>query len=91
MGVMSIGTLICDSEANTYLTKDALYNYIDRMHYIIILIICTKIKQNLQEIEGNNLENHLILRRISATKLLTNKIEMKTSLVNKTVYRKSHI
>ena len=45
VGVMSIGTLICDSEANTYLTKDALYNYIDRMHYIIILIICTKIKQ----------------------------------------------
>ena len=27
--------------------------------------------------EGSNLENHLILRRISATKLLINKIEMK--------------
>ena len=43
------------------------------------------------KIYRNNLENHLILRRISATKLLINKIEMKTSLVNKTLHRKSHI
>ena len=39
VGVMSIGTLICDSEADTYLTKRhvsvqlyALYNYIDNMY-----------------------------------------------------------
>ena len=30
-----------------------------------------------KKIEGRNLENHIILRRISATKLLINKIEMK--------------
>ena len=34
------------------------------------------------------MENDLIPRRISATKLLINKIEMKTGLVNKTLYRK---
>ena len=32
-----------------------------------------------KKIEGSNLENHLILRRISATKSLINKIEMKKS------------
>ena len=46
----------------------------------------TKIYRKLRE--TNNLENHLILRRISPTKLLINKIEMKTSLVNKTLYKK---
>ena len=30
-----------------------------------------------KKIEGRNLENYIILRRISATKLLINKIEMK--------------
>ena len=37
----------------------------------------TKIYRKLR---GNNLENHLILRRISATKLLINKMEMKTQV-----------
>ena len=37
VGVMSIGTLICDSEANTYLSdqamiSDTLYNYIVNMY-----------------------------------------------------------
>ena len=32
-----------------------------------------------KKIEGSNLKNHLIRRRISATKLLINKIEMKKS------------
>ena len=32
VGVMSIGTLICDSEANAYLIHYTLYNYIVNMY-----------------------------------------------------------
>ena len=83
-GLKNYIDLTCDSKADTYLTKLRFRTHSIKNMYEDETNIYRKLMKN-------NFENYLIFRRISATKLLLNIVEMNKSLITKTMYRKARV